>query len=332
MEHLSAREYLEFLQAETAIRSGISARFVESDLASRESPAFIKSPVTPEEARQMEEFKARLSGETDFVAFSAKQLAEYLSVSTRSKLASIVVGTLPIPDFNAMAQSPSGEPLVIVTSGLFSLLHVTSEALVATVPLAGSPAELPITQGTLEAFRHLAAWLRQNTLLLPHTRFTVRSPTRRNMIGAISANGLNFVLAHEFAHVMLGHLKTDSKGAEGTHPLQLMERSHEQEYAADEKGFEMALEFSGAVHDGRKTAGVLGTAMVLHLLRAIEALDDVKSARATHPPAVDRLSTFERWVKPQADADSVDMLARMRKFMDALITAGAAVLKKLDGK
>jgi hypothetical protein len=327
MAMISAREYLELLQSKYALETAGSI-LRTADIANTVAP-------TPAEAKQIEQYKAQLKGEVDVLSVHARNLLESLPQSANAVLSNIPVGSLPLAgSINAMVSSPYGEPIIVVTTGLISMLHIVTEAFVASL-YEGSPPEQTFDDATYTAFRVIAGWLRHDKRLFTELPYKVRSPQRREMIGGINANGLNWVLGHEFAHVLLGHLegKENQQPAESPVvdvPARFIQRSHEQEFAADKRGFEIALDFSTANHFGNTLPGIAGTAMVLHLLRAIEELDRPSDKPGDHPPAMDRLRAFERWAIPRADAKCLDLLKHMTDFWVPLVLLGQQMLKRLD--
>ena len=169
----------------------------------------------------------------------------------------------------------------------------------------------------------LTSYVRDGTVTTSPRQQLPRGPRAMTLIEIVYCAEL-FVLAHEYAHVLLGHCKADEIGALNTPvgPLDIFRLSREQELAADELAIEIMLD-SECRLDGVKLAdfGIKRIACGIALFFVSSTLKDLALAGPlvflpqhsyfdTHPPPVARLIRVLELIHAKYGRD-VTQLARV---------------------
>jgi hypothetical protein len=279
----------------------------------------------------VEELKSIVSNERDMMAYHARQLVEKLPHVFRSKLADIPVGTLPTIDFNATAKSHFGDPYIVIRTGLISKLHIIAECFAATVRLSpGEPPEMNVADAGVSVFRNMMAWLRNDARWLGSSEGSgvdVVSYERRGLVGTLTYHAQDFILGHEYGHILLGHLSTNCEPSPGVSGLQRIVRSRDDEIAADKVGFEFATQSCRSMHNDI-SMGVLGVALTIQAFRLIEFFAP-PSELSTHPSGSDRLSRFYDWLGPERKEMVAGQLDELNDFIDLVGNVGLQKLNEL---
>jgi hypothetical protein len=150
---------------------------------------------------------------------------------------------------------------------------------------------------------------------------------------------MNFVIGHEYGHVLLGHL-ADARTADhdcvksgSIPPLKVLDFSHNREFEADLEGIKLALKFSRANHRGWPGAGATGTIMALQFLRLGEELFPRRKPSRTHPRAVDRLERARRAILEDAGeewrSDVEAQIDPIDRTFDSTATVGRKLVARM---
>src|SRR5687767_9784953 len=206
METLSAREFLSLYQINLAAKTGLPTKIRKDEIERYIEDSYKNSTLSEEERKQLLIMQSQIR-EIDLVQHVANRLLTTITPALRGKLHEIPVGTLPTRDFNAASiRSPSGEPVAVIASGLSGTLFDIAAWYVAYVGFDGLPPEVSEADSSLKIFELTMFHLTGSADWLPSERIHVKAPLRRNVIGAFWTNAMNFVLGHEYAHAVLGHL------------------------------------------------------------------------------------------------------------------------------
>lgn len=137
------------------------------------------------------------------------------------------VGEFPTGSANAEARKTANGFLILVNSGLVYFIKQIFEALVA--PEEGHYRELAISFATINYL------LRRDAEYLP--AFPIEGLDSLH-VQILSSACYDFVLAHEYGHILRGHLSSDANPARilstGVGAIPVLNMSWEQEYEADE--------------------------------------------------------------------------------------------------
>ena len=233
------------------------------------------------------------------IQWMARQLLRCVLASDRSRLQDVPVGMLPTNDFNAHAiKSPSGEPIIVLRTGTVGLLHNAVVSFVKTIPTPTSAPVWTKEQGAFWCLQWLGAYAFQKPVFGLEKMPPLRDPARIAHSGTLVDMALAFILGHEFGHLLLGHLKK-SKIVQrslvpdsGAPPVDFYAKDQQQEYDADVKGIELAIEFCKKHSNGSFQIVFLAVEMVYRLLHVLELLRPTDAR--THPPAGLRRAAFEK--------------------------------------
>ena len=334
MNQSEATEFLKDYQFLAALRTTLPTKLRSDEIDRYLADLLRDGSFTSEELEEARRAREALGDEVDTIRHLANQLIGMLSADLRTQLQDIPVGTLPDLILNAeTVRSPTGDPIVVVASGLSTMLFEVAAWCAGATEMEGAPAETDIGDTTRNIFQWTVFYVTRFKEWMPRDVFRSRFPSRRNLIGGLWANALNFVLGHEYGHAILGHLdhaKTNAVNISsiGAAPLLAYDFSRKMEFEADAKGIEIALAFSKAVHNGWIGAGASGAEIALQLLRLIEELFPRKGARSTHPAAVDRLNAFHAILRHAYGDEILDDLHQLGAYFDMTAAIGKRILNE----
>jgi hypothetical protein len=196
-------------------------------------------------------------------------------------------GVFPTNTLNAHVVQRSGWDLVLVNTGTFELLEAVLSQFLSLTPgieraTAQNIAKEIEAYCTGDGIRH-----RGDAIARP-----TRDDSRRGSVDFLSACE-EFMLAHEYGHLVLGHLgpKTVRMAIPGHGVIDVVEKSKHQEYDADLWAADAIARIYNASHDGGGAAILACGAPLLFLL--LTNLIEAWARRAntlsdTHPPAWER--------------------------------------------
>lgn len=336
MNQNEANLYLWAYQFDAASKTGLrpSITLEEIERSFNDSHGH-DSSLTPEELEQFRQMRATIGKETDIIRYHADILIKMVPPAWRAKIETIPVGTLPHIEVNAATiRTPSGDPIIVVATGLSVMLFEVAAWCAAATPLAGSPPEAELGDATRNIFQWTVFYVTRSPEWLPKEIFRSQSPIRRNLIGALYANAIFFVLGHEYGHAILGHLeqpecKVRNIAKRDARPLTAFDFSYQMEFDADAKGLELALEFSKANHGGWIGAALSGTEVALQVLRLLEELFPSRTELSTHPPAAERLERVHAAVRGEYGDKIVDSLRDLTAYFDITAAVGRQILARI---
>lgn len=122
------------------------------------------------------------------------------------------------------------------------------------------------------------------------------------MAQSIDMGALIFVVGHEYAHVILGHLDA-ADVTEGELGFVKYNKSWEQELAADLEGFELTrkclLNLEGELYGRSKSNLACASPLILmSIMRLLEKFQGVENGSWSHPPAADRRQNLMKPIGP----------------------------------
>jgi hypothetical protein len=282
----------------------------------------------------------RLAKESDHARFHAERFLQLLSPAQRDVLSKIPIGSLPSLAFNAETlRSPSGDPIIGICSGLMATLFEVSSWYVASVPVARSQPEVDFAEATQMIFRLVVFHYTRSHEWLPPKPFRTTKYERMELAGGLFANAMNFVIGHEYGHVLLGHVADagtvdhDCLKGGSIPPLKVFDFSHNREFEADLEGIRLVLTFSRANHHGWPGAGAAGAILALQFLRLREELFPPREPSRTHPPATERLHRARRAILNDAGdewrSDVEAQIAPLDRIFDSIVTVGRGLVGKI---
>lgn len=332
MDNAAAKEFLLDYQAAfgselpTKIRRDEFLRYISSKL---------ESGGLSDEERAMYQSLVADARDFDVMQMMSEKLVSTLSVELRESLSQIPVGVLPKLLFNAeTVQAGDIGPIVVVSSGLSAALLDIASWYVAATKIADLPAEVSEVEAAFYIVKTLIFNITGSRAWRPGKRPAPREPLRRNIIGGMWTNGLNFVLGHEYSHFILGHLHETSiqyrTANDSLPPLEVWQRSHQMEFEADLKGAEISFEFAKSLHDGDILAGSLGIEVVLNIIHLLDELFGASGEGTSHPKGSERLERFHIWLEEQYGAISVDRLRSATQFFAVAAKFGQELIPRMS--
>jgi hypothetical protein len=218
---------------------------------------------------------------------------------------SIGIGVLPLRSVNASASmTQSGNPVVLLDSGLFSMLSyfVESQMLLRNISSAHGMDEA--VRFHENSYRFIIAYYEQSDLGFPIPETNIQVTLDQLLaVTAASIGAEIFVLCHELAHIHAGHLNTAQHRmaivpSQQDRPLEVFRHDWGHEYEADEIGYEWyikAAQQNGALKGFGVPRSLLMPFTFFQLAAFVENnVDGID--RQTHPPASYRASNLSRYI------------------------------------
>ncbi len=227
------------------------------------------------------------------------------------------------------------EPVILWEQGLIPLFEH-----VAYIGLLGADLGDGCEPHPAAAAEHLdyAAYLHCTLGHIDYARSSIPLPEPRAQIYRVMVTTMqHFVLAHECAHVALGHLDSGSGVAAihfGGFEAYQMNAAWEREYEADTLGADVALDLA-ARNSLDPTSCILGIQLALWASEYAEQME--KAYRQlhfdeTHPPAKDRCSRILRVLDaryPTEAGDALRLRQRLQAFLSPAVDRASEKLKEL---
>lgn len=329
----SAEEFLHNYQIFLESSTGIRTHYGPGDHAASMGRLFGAREPTEQERVEMSRVSSDMRSETDLVRKLSARLIGALPDKERSRLARIPVGTLPTSSFNGrVLRIPSGENIVVINAGLPATLFEIAQNFVGSRSFPGSPPEIPFEKATMNIFLHAFYQAAGRVLTVPERSY-VDFPDRRFTVGALWTNGLFFVLGHEYAHILKGHLRESSSRQytpeDGAAPLLDYNRSHQQEFEADELGLRSVVRFAKSDEGGSWAGvGILGAELVLQALVMVESLG-VRPSVSSHPSASLRLERLHALQEPMLDDFTFKLVDELRRVFAVTTVVAENFLRRV---
>ncbi len=282
------------------------------------------------------EFRARFIqpylSETDYLTRVA---ADLLTFNNLQHIA-VPAGVLPTMDFNAsLVKSDEGERIVVLNSGIVAYMSQVINSFLATFT---TPISKPIWR-TEEAQINIIQWtIAVNTGKASLGLNKVPSFRNASLIGASGNLGDTarvFILAHEYAHLLLNHTSENATKIKNIVPgvpgfsIEYYIKKQEQEYEADQKGVALCIEWCKATHNGAYQVVFLAVILTYHLLRLQEVLTPVENDELTHPESILRRRQFEKNYGYMFDEQIKFEIRALDHFMEGVYRHADAVKKLL---
>ncbi|MGE0705299.1 MAG: hypothetical protein AB7P22_15330 [Vicinamibacterales bacterium] len=334
----TAEAYLRGLQQKygeiTRIRWEIPAEDVDWEKL-LDDQAFVQRLRSVHGDRSRDELRAILMGppsEADRIRFIARNGLDGLSPHEAAVLRDIPVGGLPTNDPNAAAiRAPSGDPAVVVNTGMTHLLYRCANALVGSQPTRLTRAMWSEQQAMIWIVQGCVA-MATGTASVGFERVpTFTDPLRMTGAASLADCATAFIVGHEYGHVQLGHLRGGTvsrlhllSGLDAP-SVEVYQKRHEQEFDADRKGAEFAVLFNRQTHRPPSQTVFLAIAFFFQIVRVLDICAGSSLDRASHPAAEHRWDRLNAGLRSQY----ADTLARDIVQLDQLfdeIRAGAQVI------
>ena len=199
----------------------------------------------------------------------------------------VFAGVFPTNTLNAHVVQRSGWNLVLVNTGTFELLEAVLAQFLSVTPGAAKAAAQGIAK-EIEAYcTHKGIQHRGDAIARP-----TRNDARQGLQAFLTACE-EFMLAHEYGHLVLGHLgnKTFRLALPEHGAVDVVQKSKDQEYQADLWGADAIARIYGATDEGDGASILACGAPLLFLLLSnlIEAWElRTGTLNDTHPPAWER--------------------------------------------
>lgn len=250
----------------------------------------------------------------------------------QSRVDDIALAVLPTRSVNACAaRSPSGEPFIIIDSGLPMMMSFYFEIKAVMFALMRAKGKEAVDKYVADAYRFVIRYYARGGNLPfpdPHTDVVVPQALMASALSMTVAVE-TFVLAHEFAHIYAGHLDNSvttkhalpsSKSVD----VDFYQMSWEQEYEADALGWDW---YRTAWRNNPITAhyevpeAETIPLMLFEYIALIETNTEKHSPYTTHPPGTHRLATLVKRIHDHSDEQTLEQaigLARIAVNMPKL--------------
>jgi IrrE N-terminal-like domain len=211
------------------------------------------------------------------------------------------VGLFPTGSHNAEATGVEGGTLILVNSGLMNLLYRVAKISVASATYASEPALIDDVQTAMALTETLAAhtvggssFLARDLPMLDRRRLEIASK--------LTTLAEVFVIAHEYAHILAGHLDDPGRESTGIGPgaqLMVYRQSQSEEYEADR----LALDIIGPgllMPDSPRGEAVALSAVLMFFFvdlmvwKFLALTGHRRPAPTTHPHSEDRYERARR--------------------------------------
>lgn len=304
MSKIGAREYIDSLRAKCDFEGMERVRHSEPV---RHSDDYLKSiGITP--CNDMS-FTDILNAKTDILV---KRIADALRRLDLTMTKVPQIALLPTEDFNAWATvAPNGDPICILDPGLSaSLLHFSWSLAEATIQPPGStvePDHVKCCFGAIAACEEIVYGGHEPA------RQYLRSADFRGdeswfMFGVFFARAIeSFILSHEFAHHIRGHVNLLRKDVLQRHSIQqsinVYNRSQLEEFEADRIGADIFLAIEPEMYSPHFMCGPL---VFFDLLSFAEKFIIKNPSSLTHPAAEERKIRLEAYLWNKLPSEARD--------------------------
>lgn len=251
-----------------------------------------------------------LSAKTDILASRMATAIDRLGLAVQ-RMPRIVL--LPTEDFNAWAMSaPNGDPLCVLDPGLSATLLQFSWSLAeATIDSPESAVERDYVKccfGAIAACEEFVYGGHEPARqYLRSVNF--RTNEARFMFGVFLSRAIeSFILSHEFAHHVLGHVTTLRKDVlqrsrRRQPPIGVYNRSQIQEFEADCLGAKIFLKTASELYSPHFLCAPL---VLFDYLSFAETYVMRNPASSTHPPAKERKVRLESHIWKELPSEAKD--------------------------
>jgi hypothetical protein len=263
-------------------------------------------------------------GELDHIRYIAAQLIESAPADIQPSLRNLPVGSLPTLDLNAQTvRHPEGYSIIVLHTGTVISIYRIVCSFLGTLPVPGSQPEWSFLEAANWIMQSLAATAFGEPRLGYEQIPVFRHPRRMAAAGSLVDNACAFILGHEYSHFLLRHSEARNAtprgvtSCPGQPPLEFYNRKQNQEFEADENGFEFAIRFCRNTHTGSHQIVYMAIVFFLQILDLLELF--LPTGRTeSHPPAKARRAAFERLHRFTFDEEMCNEIAYVDAFFTAL--------------
>jgi hypothetical protein len=308
---MNARDtaFLEHLQLQIAATTNAPLQPSREDVDAHLARLLLDESLHPEERSSLERWRETRTDD-DVSRRHAAQLLSHLEGDERTRLSGVAVVTVADYALNSMTvRSGSGMPVISLTSGLLAALCGSAAWCGAATAMPGAPAEATVAETLHNLVATVACLVTRSATWLPTRQFVSRYSRRRAVIAGLFDQALNFVLGHEYGHILLGHL---AAGADGS-------PARQRELDADAKGVKLAIASSRCVYNGWVGGGAAGVELALQVLRLQEAC--CPHVASDHPTAEERLDRIHADLRATYGDPLVDGLRDIGQYFDSSVGA-----------
>lgn len=235
-------------------------------------------------------------------------------------LLKIPIGSLPIWDFNASICDVEGHQIIVLNWGLRYSLESLNQAIVAMVENVENVENkdiMPLVETALTcsfAIRYGALAFAIKWPAIPE--ITCRSAFSKMIVSQIA-----FVLCHEYAHALLGHLNNTIRfNLPSGNPVIIESFTHEQnhEFDADQK----AIDLLNKVLEDEKDICYGAVYRFFRLVHLCEIMYPTDEPSVSHPPAIKRWDKIESswpWGTDQSNREiGLEDFRATKRFFDMI--------------
>lgn len=253
-----------------------------------------------------------------------------------------VFGVLPTGQPNGMAILVPGSrcPVIALEQGMVSFIHISAQCIVACFPFSISETRQVQVRTQGDGWKEK---IRNNDWLVGQfaeflENYAVRGfadvhklvapePHHALMAGSMMRSAQTFVVSHEYAHLLKGHLTERSQRAPanvGNVKVEEIRKNWNQEYEADSLGFILMAE---TLHQLVPFYHAMGTGLFLaavdilsRCFRTLETGEEATGDSPTHPPNAERATRLAELMGEFAgDKEEVRRLFRLpREILEFL--------------
>lgn len=254
--------------------------------------------------------------------FLSSQLWPYLLAALasdkREAASRTPLAVLPLRTVNACAATaPNGEPFLIIDGGLLSMTHFHLETQIVVAAIAKARGFDQAVEHHGRALRFILQYYEgEGEMSFPLPDPSLQIPVESLYLATVQALAVEtFVLAHEIAHVVAGHLESATTKAAvpvaGTElSLDVLHQSWEQEFEADALGlllYQAACGSIPALQGIREPARSVTPLLFFSLVALVETNLHREDGLSTHPPARDRLSNLLSVIEARMDGETLQL-------------------------
>lgn len=253
-----------FLAGEAYKNSGWSGDFA----------SFISSPESAFNQEVVREFISHVTESGlnhQFYLDTVKQVIEEAVARAGYQLSSeVFVGEFPTRSFNAQVTLCDPGFLILLNSGLYSFVHLAMKVLSLSVEFAEFDAQgkhIPSTRFGKSPFAKAEEQEALLEIILAYlmykepfkaTRLPVQHSYKTKIAADLVAACVNFAIAHEYGHIIDGHLASSSIKSTDTAsgPLEVITKNYQQEFEADGIGARLILLSAGHFENNTLVFGI----------------------------------------------------------------------------
>jgi len=317
---MKPQDYLQELQAAADEEWGVSAPDFGLRVSGLRQEMIERLPAElRERARGLMKQFPDLAARSSLLAITIREeIKELLPEADWGRVQDVPIGILNSAEFNGFAvRVPGGGSIAVLNAGLLGILHGVNKTLMKLTVAEkgdGEPdiAEMESLVNTLPAFARSVITLNRckppRPVQVGRGQFTIAN-LYTNMQEL-------FCFAHEYGHILLGHLGATDKNTEvlgQKKPVDVYRRSRDDELAADMQAGAILLHS----HHGDPNMQAVGLVILFNLLSLCERLTNrIPRIQNTHPSAKERKEALLRFYASHLHKGGTDLIRKMDMLFD----------------